>query len=88
MGKLASGWKENKYKTLVNLKKSADTAAMHTNFVAKEVGRIIKAEEHGSDELVQAIRYHLRKGLISEEFAEELLNDKQKGNKWLASGEN
>lgn len=87
MGKLATGWEENKYKKLVRLKKSANNAAMHVNFVAKEIGRILKAEEHGSDELAQAIGYHVRKGLISEEFAEELLSDKQKANKWMAGGE-
>jgi len=40
-------------------------------------------EKKISHELKESIGYHVRKGLISDEFAEELLADPKKAEEWL-----
>ncbi|MFA5128536.1 MAG: hypothetical protein WC445_01065 [Patescibacteria group bacterium] len=87
MGKFATGWKTNKFKRLVGAKKMLNVAAINLNSVSKEIGRAIKDEEHGSEELVRALDYAVKIGQISEEVGMELLSDKQKADKFLSTGE-
>ncbi len=87
MGPFADGWKKNKFNRLVKAKKMLNIAALNINSASKAIGRAIKDEEHGSEELVRALDYAVKIGQISEEVGMELLSDKQKADKWLATGE-